>query len=119
MNPEEREPIEITTSTRGAIVFAKSTRSAFDDWLMLIDYVTETNDYGFYRNDLMIYTHVSWRMDASLDDANVGKNKNWGVVKGYGYKFYKATEEEKNIIKKILKSHNKKYIRIINKLIDR
>ena len=119
MNLEEREPIEITTSTKGAIVFAKSTRSAFSNWVLLIDYVTETNDYGAFRNDLMIYTHVSWRMDASLDDANVDKNKNWGVVKGFGYKFYKATEEEKNIIKKILKSHNKKYIRIINKLIDR
>jgi hypothetical protein len=67
----------------------------------------------------MIYTHVSWNAEANLDDANVDKNKNWGVVKGFGYKFYKATEEEKNIIKKILKLHNKKYIRLINKLIDR
>jgi ribulose bisphosphate carboxylase small subunit len=119
MNPEEREPIEITTSTKGAIVLAKSTRSDFEDWIILIEYVTETNDYGAFRNDLMIYTHVSWKVGADLDDANVGKNKNWGVVKGFGYKFYKATEEEKNIIKKILKSHDKKYIRIINKLIDR
>lgn len=119
MNSEEREPLEITTSTKGVIVFAKSTRAIFDDWILLIDYVTETNDYGAFRNDLKICTHVSWRVDANLDDANVDRNKNWGVVKGYGFKFYKATEEEKNIIKKILKSHNKKYIRIINKLIDR
>lgn len=119
MNLEEREPIDISTLSKGAIVFAKSTRPVFSDWLLLIDYVTETNDYGAFRNDLMIYTHVSWNVETNLDDANVDKNKNWGVVKGYGYKFYKATEEEKNIIKKILKSHNKKYIRVINKLIDR
>ena len=119
MNSEEREPLEITTSTKGVIAFAKSTRSVFDDWIILIDYVVETNEHGVFRNDLMIYTHVSWKMGADLDDANVDKNKNWGVVKGFGYKFYKATEEEKNIIKKILKLHDKKYIRIINKLIDR
>ena len=116
---EKREPIEISTLSKGAIVFAKSTRPYFSDWVLLIDYVTETNEHGVFCDDLMIYTHVSWIVGANLDDANVDKNKNWGVVKGYGYKFYKATEEEKNIIKQIIKSHNKKYIKIINKLIDR
>lgn len=119
MNLEEREPLEITTSTKGMIAFAKSTRKYFDDWILLIDHVTESNGQGGFNNDLMIYTHVSWNIRASLDNANVDRNKNWGVVKEFGYKFYKATEEEKNIIKQILKSHDKKYIRIINKLIDR
>jgi hypothetical protein len=116
---EKREPIEITELTRGIIVFAKKTRDYFEDWLLLIDRVSTVEPPSLFDGDLMIYTHVSWKIGANLDDANVDKNKNWGVVNAYGYEFYKPTEEEKNIIKKILKLHNKKYIRIINKLIDR
>ena len=118
---KNREPIIVTPCTRGIIVFAKATKSSFQDWLLLIDRVTEEKIYPYTEKDedLMIYTHVSWNVNLGMATSNVGENCNWGYVNLYGYEFYKPTEEEINKIKEILKLYNKKYVKGANKLFDR
>lgn len=114
-----REQITITPETRATIVYAKATKKGLQDWLLLIDRVTEEHLHLQNTNDLMIYTHVSWNVNLGMATSNVGENCNWGYVYYYGYEFYKPTEEDVKNIKEILKLYNKRYVRGVNKLFDR
>ena len=116
-----REQITIAPETRATIVYAKATKSSFQDWLLLIDRVTEEKLYPYTEKDkdLMIYTHVSWNVNLGMATSNVGENCNWGYVNLYGYEFYKPTDEDVKNIKEILKLYNKRYVRGVNKLFDR
>jgi hypothetical protein len=116
-----REQITIAPETRATIVYAKATKSSFQDWLLLIDRVTEEKLYPYTEKDkdLMIYTHVSWNVTQGMATSNVGENCNWGYVYHYGYKFYKPNEEDVKKIKEILKLYDKRYVKGINKMFDR
>ena len=111
-----REQITITPETRATIVYAKAAKTGFQDWLLLIDRVTEEL---YPYKDLMIYTHVSWNVTQGMATSNVGENCNWGYVYYYGYEFYKPNEEDIKKIKEILKLYGKRYVKGINKLFDR
>ena len=111
---EERELLEITPLSKGVIAFAKATKAFYGDWIILIKKLEKTN-----YDDFLIYTHVSFRLGSKITDANVDRNDNWGDLKSLGYKFYKPTEEEVNLIKRLLKLHHKKYVKGVNKMFDR
>ena len=95
---EERELLEITPLSKGVIAFAKATKAFYGDWIILIRELEKTN-----YDDFLIYTHVSYCLGGKIDDANVGINDKWGDLKSNGFQFYKPTEEEVNLIKKLLK----------------
>lgn len=114
----DREPIIITPETKGVIVYAKSTKPTFSDWILLIRDVQEVR-LDLNTNDLMIYTHISWNTSADFSYANVDVNHRWGYVHHYKFEFFKPTQEEINIIKTLLKNNNKKFVKGINKLFDR
>lgn len=106
----EREEININLYTRGIITFAKEEgKRNYGDWLILISHV---EDEG------LIYTHVCKRVDLP-DCVPRVRTISWGYIKGEGFKFYKPTPEEIQIVKDILKRNNKKFVKGINKVIDR
>ena len=111
----EREEININLYTRGIITFAKEEKRNYGDWLILISHVEEEN-----RIDCegLIYTHVYKRVDLPDCEPRV-QTISWGYIKGQGFKFYKPTPEEIQIVKDILKRNNKKFVKGINKVIDR
>jgi hypothetical protein len=43
----------------------------------------------------------------------------WGRVKRDGFIFHTPTEEQVDEIKRILKEENKKFVKVINQVIDR
>jgi hypothetical protein len=109
---EERKEIILSTNTKGIIVFAESEE--YDDrWIILINRIEE-DDYG---GDLRIIRHVSYSIKNKETYSDKNYEGDWGNIEGY--KFYKATEEEKQIIKNILKKQNKRFIKIINQVIDK
>ena len=115
----EKQEITLTPGMKGIIVHAQldNCRSPFtciteDDWIILIAEVE--NDSG--NIGLHVKRHVSYCIQSG--DTNVSRSPgNWGYINGY--KFYIATDEEKQKIKDILRKNNLKYIRALNKVIDR
>lgn len=106
--------IKIDENTRGIIVYAQSTKVEYTDWLLLISHTQESE---YPTNDLTIYTHLSicYRGHKSH---RIGLEP-WGRVKRDGFIFHTPTEEQVNEIKRILKEENKKFVKVINQVIDR
>ena len=108
----EREEIEITEGTKGVLAYAVSEESYGGKWLIIIDRVVECPA----MNDLAIIAHIAKRLHT--DEIYVG-----GVTFAYRMatkmKYYTVTEQEKKELNKLLKQHNKRYIKGINRLIDR
>lgn len=109
---KNREPITITPRTRGIIVFAESEDYEDEKWVILINRIEED-----YDGELRIIRHVSYDLTNKETYSDKNYEGNWGNIERY--KFYKATEEQKQIIKNILKKQNKRFIKIINQVIDR
>lgn len=111
----EREEINIDPDTRGIIVFAKETTPIkhYGDWILLIDRLERAGGDEYF-----IYTHICKRADIGDCKPNVG-HISWGFLYGMDFKFYKPTPEEIQIVKDILKENNKKFVKGINKVIDR
>ena len=109
---KNREQIIIAPSTRGIIVFAENEYYEYDKWVILSNRIEEDED-GKYR----IIRHVSYDITNCAFYTDGNYEGNWGLIDGY--KFYKATEEQKQIIKNILKKQNKRFIKVINQVIDR
>ena len=117
----EKQEITLTPGMKGIIVHAQldNCRSPFtciteDDWIILIESI-EKDAYGGAEN-LHLRRHVSYCIQSGA--TNISRNPgNWGYINGY--KFYIATDEEKQKIKDILRKNNLKYIRALNKVIDR
>lgn len=116
----KREIIDITTKTRGTVVFAKNGgRSYFGDWILLIDHVDQIKNTLLNEEDELIFTHIAFRLGNNMEDVIVQSGNMWGFVKMQKFEFYKPTEEDKNAIKQILKLHNKRFVKILNKIIPR
>lgn len=107
-----RKKIEITKSTKGIVVFAQSKCYKNDGWIILIKNVLE---HG--RDNFHIIRHISY----DISDGEVYSDGNyegsWGFTRGYD--FYLATDEEKQIIMDILAKRRKKFVKILNQIIDR
>lgn len=106
--------IKIDENTRGTIVYAQSTTLMYTDWLLLISHTQESE---YPPNDLTIYTHLSVYYGGHKS-YRMGLER-WGKVKRDGFIFHTPTEEQVNEIKKILKEENKKFVKVINQVIDR
>lgn len=109
---EERKEIILSKDTRGIVVFAEHEEYEDSKWVILISRIEED-----YKGELKIIRHISYDISNCETYSDENYEGNWGGIKGY--KFYKATEEEKQIIKNILKKQNKRFIKIINQVIDR
>ena len=109
---KNREPITISPYTRGIIVFAEHEEYEDSKWVILINRIEKN-----YDGELKIIRHVSYDISNCETYSDESYEGNWGGIKGY--KFYKATEEQKQIIKNILKKQNKRFVKIINQVIDR
>lgn len=113
---EERQPIDITIGTKGIVVRAipneKNNEIYKCEWVLLVSHVKTDG-----ADKLLLYRHASinnkgWHL--------TGPSKKpilWGRVDYYD--FYLATEEEKKQIKEQLLSNGLKYVKAINKVIDR
>lgn len=109
---EERKEIILSKDTRGIIVFAENEEYKDEKWVILINRIEED-----YDGELRIIRHVSYDLTNKETYSDKNYEGNWGNIEGY--KFYKATEEQKQIIKNILKKQNKRFVKIINQVIDR
>lgn len=114
---EERQPIEITTRTKGIVVYAVPNKNIDESyeasWLLLISHVIYNEN-----KELAIYRHVSVRL--SHGQYTLGPSKTpilWG--KAHRYDFYLAPDEAKKLIKEQLTKSGLKYVKAINKVIDR
>ena len=111
----EKQEITLTPKIKGIVVHAHLDKANDfpDDWIILIESVEEP--YGSHIT-LHVKRYVSYCIQSGI--TNVSKTPgNWGYINGY--KFYIATEEEKQKIKDILRKNNLKYVRVLNKVIDR
>ena len=107
------EQIIISQHTKGIVVHAKRERGCFDNernWIILIQSVQIT------PTGTEIMRWVSHCMETGETFIDTRPQK-WG--KTTNYNFYKATEEEKQLIKNVLKKYNLRYAKILNKLIPR
>ena len=106
------EEIIISQHTKGIIVHAKRERGLFDNrnWIILIQSVQIT------PTETEIMRWVSHCMETGETFIDIRPQK-WGNATNYN--FYKATEEEKQLIKNVLKQHNLRYAKILNKLIPK
>jgi hypothetical protein len=114
-----RKEIAITNELRGRVVFAKAPkgkRAYFHDWLLLIDKVGPDEVMPEKTNPI-VYTHVSY--DVESHATYLSDCPRWGWPDEMGYKFYTMKDDEKEIIKKILKDRNLRFVKGINKVIKR
>ena len=103
----EKQEIALSPKIKGIVVHAHLDKANDfpDDWIILIAEVE--NDSG--NIGLHVKRHVSYCIQSG--DTNVSRSPgNWGYINGY--KFYIATEEEKQKIKDILRKNNLKYVKL-------
>ena len=116
MGMKGREEVTLDVNTRGRIVYAKSNKSCYEDYLLLIDKVGPDN-YDSETPYLMIYYHVSLIIPDRSIDVNRGIGR-WAWNNG-DFTFYTPTPEEVEQIKNILKERGLKFVKGINKIIKR
>ncbi len=104
---EGRKEIALKPDMKGLFVIAKSRTIMYSDWILLVSHVTED----------VIYCYASIDLSLGLCDELSKKPFALGIAEHY--RFYKPTEEEIEIITKKFKAKNLKYIKGINKVIDR
>ena len=115
---EGREIIKVDENTKGVFVCAKSK---YDFglgmyWLILISDVKEKDFEG--NRFLQMWRHASiyYGLSGSIEYASETPFQ-WGSIGGYI--FYKATEEEKKLLKDLIKRKNLKYVKALNRIIKR
>lgn len=106
-----QEEIVLTRNTKGIITFAQCEGDKNDVWVILIKRIEE-DDEG-----LKIIRHISYDLTNKVIYSDKNYEGNWGHIDGY--KFYTATEAQKQIIKNIIKEKGMKYVKVLNKLIHR
>lgn len=114
---EERTPIDINVYTKGLVyaVPTVSDLSMVSDWLIVIAKTEKRSDE--HRN---IYRYASIRLKDSIKRSAIPPTKIpilWGNTRNYN--FYAATQEQKQQMRKYLLDNNLKYVKVINKLIER
>jgi len=108
----KRKEIEITENTKGVLAYAVSEESYGGEWLLIIDRVVESPT----MNDLVIIAHIAHRLHTT--EVFVG-GVEFAYLMATRVKYYTVTDKEKKELKKLLKQYNKRYIKGINRLIDR
>ena len=107
-----RIKVDISTNTRGVIVFAKG-KNGHADWLVMVTRVD-----GVGSRNLKIYGHIFYNISEKVwyfSDGN--ENYAWGYINNWD--FFEPTIEQKQIIIGELKKMGYKYVPILNKLIKK
>jgi hypothetical protein len=115
---EGRNEISINLKTKNKIVCAEHVENHGGDihtWIILISHVKEETYYDGTKH-LFLYRHVSSFYKNRMEHISLSPH-NWGSIDDY--RFYEATEEEKRVIKNIIKRNGFKYIKALNKLVKR
>lgn len=115
---KDREEINILPGIKGIFVRAEACEMFYSDWLLLISHVTTETREEDGENYNLIYCYVC------ADAINPGiydevKKTPFEFGDASHYKFYRATDKEKNTLINMLKAKKYKYIKGINKVIDR
>jgi hypothetical protein len=105
-----RVKVDISTNTRGVIVFAKG-RSGYADWLVM---VTRVDDIG--SGVLKIYGHIFYSITEKVwYFSNGDENYAWGNTSHWD--FFEPTKEQKQKIVDALREKGYKYVPVLNKII--
>ena len=115
-----REKITVDANTaKGKIIYAKSLTGYNVDWILLISHTVELESFikGAWTNDVEINTHLA--ICCSSTRGHILQDVVWGRTKRDGFEYYEPTEAEIKEIKQILRENNKKYVKILNRVIDR
>ena len=103
--------VDISTSTKGVIVFAKG-KTCYDDWILL---VTKVEDIGS-PNGLRIYGHIFYNIRNNRWYFSEGdENYAWGNTNHW--KFFEPTKEQKQLLVDALKEKGYKCVPVLNKII--
>lgn len=115
-----REEIIMEPGMKGIIVCAKCAKKTFFSpidrkWIILVESVKSNNDLNCVANDIIRWVSYCVETDEAFINTNIPQC--WGNTTNY--KFYLATNEEKQIIKDIIRRNKFKYVKALNKLIRR
>ena len=119
---KDREEINILPGIKGIFVRAEACEMFYSNWLLLISHVTTETREEDGENYNLIYSYVCKDITSPHNIAELCddvKKTPFEFGDASHYKFYRATEKEKNVIINMLKAKKYKYIKVINKVIDR
>lgn len=116
----DRKEIIIDDSTKGIIAYAKPRLFTLPDWIVLVSNTTLCADI-FGRPYYVVYTYSSSPLclgDNVMPSGGVTKYPE-AFCTTNSFKFYEVTEDERKHILELIKSQNLKYVKALNRLIDR
>ncbi len=116
----DRKEINVNTKTKGVIVYATpKIPGKIGDWILLVSYVKLANVFGDGKKYEMIYIYASIAVKGEhLMTPCITKYPfSFGITDNFN--FYEATKEERKQIQNKLKRMKWKYVKAINKIIDR
>jgi len=104
--------ITIDENMKGVLVYAKPKSGTYpkNEWLVLIHHVEKAS----YDGHLRLIRTISYDLSNQEEYFSYYGTGNWGSIKNYN--FYYPTEEQKNIIRRILVKNRCKFIKPFNKL---
>ena len=115
---ERGEEISLSPGIKGIIVLAVPKASSDNiyksTWVLLIAGVTNSPQTS--TDDLCVFRHVSYNLSNGRYSYG-GPPSRWGKVKNYD--FFIATDKQKEVIKEVIKHHNAKFVKILNRVIRR
>ncbi len=106
-----RNILNIKQGTKGVIAFAEIYGSK---WLVIIDTV-EADEY--IPSKLMVYSNFSYNINTGC--ISTTPHTRWSFLEQATLTFYEVTEQDKKVIKQILKKNKLKYVKVINKILPR
>lgn len=115
----DRVEIEIKPGVKGVIVTTEPIKYTTHRWVILISNVIQikTNDGTIYNK---IYCYGCRRMIDSIDpDIDEVSKKEIYFGDTPNHKFYISTKDEKDLLLSMFKEKGLKYVKSINKVIDR
>ena len=116
---ENRNEINVTLDTKGILVYAIPKISKnIGEWILLIGHVE--NAFGIFGDKYeMIYAHASICVQGNrLTYPGCSKSPfPFGTTNHYT--FYEATEKERKHMQDLIKRMQLKYVKALNKVIDR
>ena len=115
----DRIEIEIEPGVKGVIVTTEPVKYATYRWVILISNVIQikTNDGTIYNK---IYCYGCRRMITGIDpDIDEVSKKEIYFGDTPNHKFYISTKDEKDLLLSMFKEKGLKYVKSINKVIDR
>ena len=114
-----RKEIRMEPGVRGLFVKAEARERKYHDWILLVSHVAiETRNINEVEPINMVYCYgcKNIKYNGSINEVS---KIHFSFGNASHYRFYKATEEEKKVIINMLKAKKLKYVKCINKVIDR